>query len=81
MKILITKHFSKWAKKNLLSHDILKKAALEIFEGNIGSSLGHHLFKKRIGIQGQGKRSAARAIVFYQVNNKLIYVHGYHEKR
>ena len=80
IKILKTKQFCKWAKKNSLNNETLKSAALEIMEGKVEGNLGHHLFKKRIGINGHGKRGAVRAIVFYQIDNKLIYAHGFMKK-
>ena len=80
MEILITKHFSKWAKKNPIDQATLKKAALEVLNGNVEANLGSHLFKKRIGLPGQGKRGAVRVILFYQINNRLIYVHGFMKK-
>lgn len=80
MRILITKHFGKWSKQNGLSHDNLIKSAIEILNGSIDANLGSRLFKKRIRVQGKGKRSAGRVIVFYQINNKLIYIHGFMKK-
>jgi len=77
MRILITKHFAKWAKKNSLKHETLKQAAEEIINSNVDAELGSFLFKKRIGIQNRGKRGGVRAIVFYQINNTVIFIHGF----
>jgi hypothetical protein len=56
MKIFKLKLFHKWANKEGLTDDSLKKAVKEMEQGLIDADLGGHVYKKRVGIQGRGKR-------------------------
>lgn len=77
MKILITRHFGKWAKKQRINFDSLKEAAYEVIEGKTEANLGGELYKKRLAIPGKGKRGAIRTILFFKRDDKLIYIHGF----
>ena len=77
MRILITKHFYKWAKKQKISPDRLSTAAVEVLNGHYEADLGGHIIKKRVATHNQGKRGGIRAIIFYRKDDKLIYIHGF----
>ncbi len=77
MKIFKYKLFEKWAKKQGLTDDDLKKAILEIENGLIDANLGGHVYKKRIARQGQGKRGSHRTIILMKHNDKAIFAHGF----
>jgi len=77
MKILITRQFAKWARKQRLPRSFIYEAALEVIDGIIDASLGQHLYKKRISINNSGKRGGARTILFYVENDKIIFFHGF----
>ena len=77
MKIFKYRTFEKWAKKQGLSDDDLKKAILEIENGLVEANLGGNVYKKRIGKSGQGKRGAYRTILLMKLGDKVIFAHGF----
>ena len=50
-------------RKTGLTDVCLCGAVYEIAQGLVDADLGGHLLKKRVALQGQGKRSGARTIV------------------
>lgn len=69
MRVFKSKHVSKWAKKKHISDTTLWDAAREIAEGKIDADLGKGLVKKRLAMEGQGKRGSYRLIVAYKRPN------------
>jgi hypothetical protein len=77
MRVFKYRTFEKWAKKQGMSNDDLKKAVSEIQKGLIDANLGGHVYKKRIGLHGKGKRSSHRTIIFMKIYDKAIFAHGF----
>ncbi|ODN41146.1 type II toxin-antitoxin system RelE/ParE family toxin [Piscirickettsia litoralis] len=77
MRIFKTKFFSKWAKKEALTDKDLSAAVVEIEQGLIDANLGGDVYKKRVSIQGKGKRGGARTVLAYKVENKAFFLFGY----
>lgn len=77
MKKLMTKHFSKWASKQEIHKDDLSLALAEVQNGNFETSLGGHIYKKRIKFKGQGKSGSGRTIICYKKGNRAIFIHGF----
>ena len=77
MKVFKYRLFEKWATKQGISDDDLRKATLEIKNGLCEASLGGHVYKKRISRLGQGKRSAYRTILLMKQGDKIIFAHGF----
>ena len=77
MRVLKYKLFARWAKKQGLNDSDLKQAIDEIERGLVDANLGGSVYKKRIGVQGRGKRGAYRTIIFMKHNNKAIFAHGF----
>lgn len=77
MRIFKYKTFVKWAKKQGISDDELKKAVVEIQHGLMDANLGGHVYKKRIGIHGRGKRGSHRTIILMKAGDKAIFAHGF----
>jgi len=77
MRIFKYKTFEKWAKKQGMHNTDLKKAINEIQNGLIDADLGGHVYKKRIGLHGKGKRSSHRAIIWMKFQDKAIFAHGF----
>lgn len=77
MKIFKYRTFEKWAKKQGVSDDDLKKAIIEIENGLINANLGGNVYKKRLGKSGQGKRGAFRTILLIKLGDKVIFAHGF----
>ncbi|MGD9153512.1 MAG: type II toxin-antitoxin system RelE/ParE family toxin [Gammaproteobacteria bacterium] len=77
MRILKTKWFHQWAKKTKLLDSRLKQAVAEIQEGQYEANLGGFLYKKRIALDGKGKRGGARTIVAFKRGDKAFFVYGF----
>ena len=77
MKIFKYKTFEKWAKKQGMSNEDLKKAINEMQNGLIDADLGGNVYKKRIGLHGKGKRSSHRTIILMKFQDKAIFAHGF----
>lgn len=77
MFYLKTKYFAKWAARQGITDQTLRLAEQNLFEAD----LGHHLFKKRIALQGRGKSGGARTILFYQHDQKLIFCFGFNKNQ
>ncbi|BCG63148.1 MAG: toxin [Methyloprofundus sp.] len=77
MRVFKYKTFIKWAKKQRISDGDLKKAIIETQKGLMDANLGGHVYKKRIGVQGRGKRGAYRTILLMKVGDTAIFAHGF----
>jgi len=77
MKKLMTRHFSKWAKKQNIPDEGLSEALEEVRAGGFEANLGGHLVKKRIRFKGQGKSGSGRVIVCYKQGNMAVFIHGF----
>jgi len=77
VRIFKTPFFTKWAKKEKLTDALLRQAVKEMEEGLIDADLGGHIYKKRIALQGRGKRSGARSILAYQIREKAFFIFGF----
>lgn len=62
MRIFKTKTFTRWARKEGVTDDLVRKAVSEIEAGLIDAELGSCIYKKRIALKGQGKRGSARTL-------------------
>lgn len=77
MKIYLLPTFDKWAKKEKVTYNDLSEMANEVVNGLHDGDLGAGCYKKRIAIKGRGKRSGARTIVSYKIDNFIIYIYAY----
>ena len=77
MRIFKTRLFSKWARKTLLTDNVLRHAVQEMEAGLIDGDLGGRVYKKRVPLQGRGKRGGARTILAFQFSDKAFFVFGY----
>ncbi|MBK2027413.1 type II toxin-antitoxin system RelE/ParE family toxin [Allofrancisella guangzhouensis] len=77
MKVYLLPDFAKWAKKEKVTYKDLSKTADEVVNGLHDGDLGAGCYKKRIAIKGKGKRSGARTIVSYKIDNFVIYIYAY----
>ena len=73
----MTKEFAKWADKNQVAMRDLSAALDEIGQGLVDADLGGNLVKKRIPLQGRGKRGGARAILCGKQGDRIIFLHGF----
>ena len=77
MRIVKTKEFAKWARKESLTDESLIKVIHEMNQGLIGIALGGQIYKKRIALQSGGKRGGARTIIAFVVEDKAFFLYGY----
>jgi len=71
------KEFHRWHSKNKLAEELLYQAAIEVSNGLHNGDLGAGCFKKRIAIKGKGKRSGAKTILTFKINQFVIYIYAY----
>lgn len=45
--------------------------------GKFEAKLGGNIYKKRVALQGRGKRGGARTIVAFKLGDKAFFVYGY----
>ncbi|WP_114639624.1 type II toxin-antitoxin system RelE/ParE family toxin [Polynucleobacter necessarius] len=76
-RVFKTKSFAKWMKKNGVQKQDLLTATQEMSMGLIEADLGCHVYKKRIGMSGSGKRSGARIIVATQLMSRWFFIYGF----
>lgn len=76
-EIYVTRPFIRWMRKADISNDVLLLAVTEMQSGLIDADLGRHVFKKRVAVQGRGKRSGARTIVASNHNDRWIFLLGF----
>ena len=81
LDVYLVRRFDREFTKAGIPKEKFKEAIKEITLSSC-DSLGHKLFKKRIGGQGRGKRGAFRAIAYYRDGNLMIFTHlfGKNEK-
>ena len=80
MRIFKNKWFHQWMQEIELDHETLKTIINEISDGLYEAKLGGFLYKKRVGIQGKGKRSSLRTIIAFKKEDKAFFMYGYAKK-
>ena len=69
--------FHRWAKREKLTDQVLKKIAEEVASGLIDADLGGGLFKKRFAKAGQGKRGGYRSLLAFKQNGRAVFLLGF----
>lgn len=77
MQAFKTKAFARWARREGLRDDLLTFAVAEMEAGLIDATLGGSVYKKRIALDGRGKRGSARTIVAYVKGVKAFFIYGF----
>jgi hypothetical protein len=77
MRIFTTKWFTKWAAKEGLTDEALRTAVAEMEQGLIDASLGGYVYKKRVGVQGRGKRGGVRTLLAFKTDEKAFFIYGF----
>ena len=77
MRIFKTKWFTKWAAKEGLTDEALQTAVAEREHGLLDANLGGHVYKKRVGVQGRGKRGSVRTLLAFKVEEKTCFMYGF----
>lgn len=74
-RVFKTRHFSQTFK--CVDDQIWCEAAQEMSHGLIDAQLGRSLVKKRVAINGVGKRGGARTIVATKKEDRWFFVYGF----
>jgi hypothetical protein len=77
MRIFKNKAFNRWSLDIKLDDKQLKRCVDEIVQGQYEANLGSCVYKKRIALNGWGKRGGARTIVVYKCEHRAVYIYGY----
>ncbi len=77
MRIFQYRSFKQWAKDEGLTDSDLLSVIEEMEEGLIGNNLGGNVYKKRIKLEGRGKRGGARTIIAYKTKVKAFFIVGF----
>ncbi len=77
MRIFKTKWFTKWAAKEGLTDEAIQTAVAEIEHGLLDANLGGRVYKKRVGVQGRGKRGSVRTLLAFKVEEKACFMYGF----
>jgi len=77
MQVLKTRLFTRWADKEGVSDSALLGAVEEMCVGLIDANLGGHVYKKRVGLAGRGKRGGVRTLLAFRVGERAYFVYGF----
>ncbi|MBI5462943.1 MAG: type II toxin-antitoxin system RelE/ParE family toxin [Gammaproteobacteria bacterium] len=77
MRIFKTKWFQKWASKEGLGDEVLRRTVAEMAAGLIDADLGGHVVKKRVALPGHGKRGSLRTLVAFKADDKAFFIYGF----
>jgi hypothetical protein len=77
MALLMTKAFTRFARKARLSFSSLAKAATEVAAGKFDADLGGHVYKQRVAREGEGKSGGFRTIILFKAGGHSFFVHGF----
>ena len=76
-RIFLTKKFAKWSGDVGLADEKLESTIVEVENGLIDADLGGSVFKKRIGINGQGKSGSLRTIIGFKEGERAFFLYGF----
>lgn len=77
MRIFKTKLFSRWAEDEGMTDEALREAVGEVVAGMVDANLGGHVYKKRIGLNGRGKRGGVRTLIAFRIDDKAFFLYGF----
>ncbi|OWT63797.1 type II toxin-antitoxin system RelE/ParE family toxin [Candidimonas nitroreducens] len=73
----ITRHFQRWMRKINLTEKALCKAVIEMHQGLIDADLGGCVVKKRVPVEGRGKRKGMRTLVATNKGDRWFFMFGF----
>jgi hypothetical protein len=79
-RVLKTKTFVRWARKERIDDALLAAAVAEMRRGLIDANLGGSLLKKRIARAGGGKSGGYRTSVASNQRNRWVFMYGFAKK-
>jgi len=80
MRVLKTKGFARWARRERIGNSLLAAAVAEMRRGLVDANLGGSLLKKRVARPGAGKSGGYRAIVASNQRDRWVFMYGFAKK-
>ena len=77
MRVLKTKNFARWARKERLDDRSLVNAVGEIRRGLVDAQLGGGLVKKRVARSGSGKSGGFRTLLASNLHDRFVFLFGF----
>ena len=77
MRILKTKWFQRFVRRQGISDDVLREEVARVAAGHVDADLGGHLLKQRMSRSGQGRSAGFRVLVIYRKASRAIFVYGF----
>jgi hypothetical protein len=77
MRVLKTRWFARWARREGLSDAALRAAVDEMRAGLFDAALGGGLVKKRIARSGGGKRGGYRTLLAADFRDRWVFLYGF----
>jgi len=77
MRIFKTRLFSRWAKDEGMTDEALREAVDEVAAGLVDANLSGHVYNKRIGLNGRGKRGGVRTLIAFRIEDKAFFLYGF----
>jgi hypothetical protein len=72
-----TRLFARWADREGVVDAALLGAVEEMDRGLIDANLGANVFKKRVGVDGRGKRGGLRTLLAFRTGKRAFFVFGF----
>ena len=77
MRVLMVRTFARWARREKLSHAVLRAAIDEAQRGLVDANLGGGLIKQRVRRAGSGKRAGYRTLLAADFRERWIFLYGF----
>lgn len=77
MRVLKTKSFARFARKEGLKDRALSDAIADIEQGLVHADLGGGLIKQRVSRDGGGKSGGYRTLIVYRFGKRAVFLFGF----
>jgi len=76
MQIYKNSAFCKWANDNNIEDHVFSQVVHEVKDGLFDANLGGNVYKKRLPLDGKGKRGGARTILAFKKQDKVFFLYA-----
>ncbi len=77
MRIFKAKRFNEWAHSENITDNILIQISHEVAAGLVEANLGSNLYKKRLALNGRGKRGGYRTLLAFRRGSRIVFLYGF----
>lgn len=81
MRILMTRWFRRFARKERVGDAALRDAVMRAERGQIDADLGGGVIKQRVARPGRGRSGGYRMILLYRAGTRAIFAFGFAKSR